>query len=69
MCGYLQPVAGETEYTLYNETQQLYGSSINDIQRDRYGFFWMATERGLIRFDGRNFIEVYPPAEEGGGKK
>ncbi|MCE2834230.1 MAG: hypothetical protein LW694_07595 [Chitinophagaceae bacterium] len=56
----LQEASGGTEYTLYNETQQLNGSSINDIRRDRYGFFWLATERGLIRFDGRNFIEVQP---------
>lgn len=69
LSGYLQEVSGETEYTLYNETQQLYGSSINDLQRDAYGFFWLATERGLIRFDGRNFIEVLPPAMEWGRKE
>lgn len=62
LSGHLQVVTGETEYTLYNETQQLYGSSINDIRRDDHGFFWLATERGLIRFDGRNFIEVHPPS-------
>jgi hypothetical protein len=63
LAAHLQETAGDTEYTLYNETQQLYGSSINDIRRDRYGFFWMGTERGLIRFDGRNFIEITPPTE------
>ncbi len=69
LSGYLQEVAGETEYTLYNETQQLRGSSINDLQRDSRGFFWLATERGLIRFDGRNFIEVHPPAGEWGRRE
>ena len=69
LSGYLQTAPAGTDYTLYNETQQLYGYSINDIQRDGYGFFWLATQRGLIRFDGRNFIEVYPPAEEGGRKE
>lgn len=64
LAAHLQETSGGTEYTLYNETQQLNGSSINDIRRDRYGFFWLATERGLIRFDGRNFIEVHPPAED-----
>ena len=66
LSGYLQEVSGETEYTLYNETHQLYGSSINDLQRDAHGFFWLATERGLIRFDGRNFIEVHPPVGKWG---
>jgi hypothetical protein len=69
LSGYLQEVSGETEYTLYNETHQLYGSSINDLQRDAHGFFWLATERGLIRFDGRNFIEVHPPASELGRRE
>jgi hypothetical protein len=55
-----EPVAG-AEYTLYNETHQLYASSINDIRKDHHGFYWLATERGLIRFDGRNFIEINPP--------
>ena len=69
LSGYLQTASGGTEYTLYNETQQLYGSSVNDIKRDGYGFFWLATDRGLIRFDGRSFIEVYPPIQEGGRKE
>ncbi len=69
LSGFLQEVSRGTEYTLYNETQQLNGSSINDIRRDAYGFFWLATNRGLIRFDGRNFIEVYPPAQDGGRKE
>lgn len=64
LTAHLQEVTGDTEYTLYNETHQLYGSSINDIRRDAHGFFWLATERGLIRFDGRNFIEVVPPSED-----
>lgn len=55
-----EPVVG-AEYTLYNETHQLYASSINEIRRDSHGFYWLATERGLMRFDGRNFIEMNIP--------
>ncbi len=53
-------VAGQEDVTLYNETNGLPRASINDIRRDRNGFFWMATERGIIRFDGRSFIEIPP---------
>jgi signal transduction histidine kinase len=54
------PVAGQEEIILYNETNGLPRTSILDIQRDVKGYFWLATERGLIRFDGRSFIEVQP---------
>ncbi|NDC78640.1 MAG: hypothetical protein EBZ67_12320, partial [Chitinophagia bacterium] len=53
-------VAGQEELTLYNETNGLPRSYVNDIRRDRNGYFWMATERGIIRYDGRSFVEVPP---------
>ena len=52
--------AGQADATLYNETNGLPRASIQDIHRDARGIFWLGTERGLIRFDGRNFIEVPP---------
>jgi signal transduction histidine kinase len=57
------PVHGQDAVTLYNETNGLPRSSINDIEREGNGLIWLATERGLIRFDGRNFIEVSPKQE------
>lgn len=60
MAGICLPVLGQDAITLYNETNGLPRSSINDIEMDRQGLVWLATERGLIRFDGRNFIEVSP---------
>ncbi len=30
-------------------------NSVNAIIADEYGFIWMATEAGIVRFDGRNF--------------
>lgn len=50
----------EITYTLYNEANGLNRTRINDIQRGTLGYYWMATERGLIRFDGKNFLEINP---------
>jgi hypothetical protein len=56
-------VAGQEELTLYDDTNGLPRSYINDIRQDRNGYFWMATERGIIRYDGRSFVEV-PPKDQ-----
>jgi len=53
-------VANEITYTLYNESNGLGRSHINDIERGTLGYYWMATERGLVRFDGKNFLEINP---------
>jgi ligand-binding sensor domain-containing protein/signal transduction histidine kinase len=42
--------------TQYSETD---GNNINDIISDQYGFIWLATENGLIRFDGYEFTRYY----------
>jgi len=31
-------------------------NSIKSIVPDKYGFIWMTTENGLIRYDGKNFV-------------
>lgn len=41
-----------THYTAENGLPQ---NSIKSIARDEAGFFWLATEDGLVRFDGRHF--------------
>jgi len=41
----------------YNSDNALPQNSINDMAFDRNGFLWLATEMGLVRFDGRNFRE------------
>lgn len=48
-------------YRLYNEASGLGRHSIIDIARDGSGFYWLATEKGIIRFDGANFTEINPP--------
>lgn len=31
-------------------------NTINDIVKDENGFIWIATTRGITRFDGYNFV-------------
>ncbi|WNI36457.1 HAMP domain-containing sensor histidine kinase [Chryseobacterium sp. SG20098] len=31
-------------------------SSVKDITKDKYGFIWISTESGIVRFDGQNFV-------------
>jgi len=47
------------EYSIlnYNSDNALPQNSINDMAFDRNGFLWLATEMGVVRFDGRNFRE------------
>jgi signal transduction histidine kinase/ligand-binding sensor domain-containing protein/DNA-binding response OmpR family regulator len=39
-----------------NETHGLSNNVINDILQDQTGFIWVATEDGLFRYDGNEFI-------------
>ena len=40
----------------YDITSGLPHNEINDIAKDKTGHVWIATENGLSRFDGYNFI-------------
>ena len=40
-------------YTVDNGLPQ---SSIKDIVKDKYGFIWLTTEKGIIRYDGNEFL-------------
>ncbi|WP_042722241.1 two-component regulator propeller domain-containing protein [Flavobacterium sp. B17] len=31
-------------------------NTIKSIVKDKYGFLWLSTENGIVRFDGKNFI-------------
>ena len=37
------------------DTEHLPQNSVKSISPDKYGFIWMTTENGLVRFDGKNF--------------
>ena len=41
----------------YNSDNALPQNSIKGMTFDRNGFLWLATEMGVVRFDGRNFRE------------
>lgn len=40
----------------YGMTEGLPQNSIKDIAKDKFGFIWLATDGGIVRFDGANFI-------------
>jgi signal transduction histidine kinase/ligand-binding sensor domain-containing protein len=42
--------------TKYSETD---GNNVYDVISDKYGFIWIATENGLLRFDGYEFTRFY----------
>lgn len=52
-------VAQGQNYTLksYSMDNGLPQNSIKDIVKDKYGFIWLSTEGGLLRYDGAKFIQ------------
>jgi len=51
-----QPAVGRDYLiTVYNDKTQLPQNSVRSMQIDSLGFYWIATEMGLARFDGQNF--------------
>jgi len=41
----------------YNaDESKLPQNTIKSIVKDKYGFVWLSTENGIVRFDGKNFI-------------
>jgi len=58
-------VHGLDDFTVrtWNENDGLSASRISAITQDREGYLWLATDSGLVRFDGVRFV---PVAEVGG---
>lgn len=50
-------IGQETYYTQWYSADNDYlpQNSVKSITPDKYGFIWLSTESGLIRFDGKNF--------------
>ena len=42
---------------IYSQKDGLSSPNIHKIIQDKYGFIWIATQDGLNRFDGREFIK------------
>src|SRR6266851_5367399 len=55
----LEPVSG---YTIQHFTDEngLPQNSINDLLFDKGGYLWLATQVGLVRFNGSSFKLYYP---------
>lgn len=51
VCGQLQP-----KYYIYNTERGLRSNTVYDVHRGRNGLLYIAHEKGLSSFDGRNFI-------------
>lgn len=47
----------------YTDSDGLPQNSIKSIAQDNNGFFWLATERGLVRFDGHRFSTYLTTAQ------
>ena len=43
-------------YRFLTSDKELPSSMTNDIFQDHYGFVWIATENGLVRYDGARFV-------------
>jgi len=50
-------IAQETSFvnSYFNDENGLPQNSIKDISKDKEGFIWLATESGLVRFNGKRF--------------
>jgi len=44
-----------SKFDSYSSEDGLEGRNVLDLYEDRFGFIWIATEKGLNRFDGFNF--------------
>jgi signal transduction histidine kinase len=54
---YLNPVFGQSYSSFwYNSENGLPQNSIKDITKDKYGFIWIATEGGIVRYDGQSIL-------------
>jgi len=52
-----QTIPSGYSITNYNSDNALPQNSINDMAFDPNGFLWLATEMGMVRFDGQHFRE------------
>jgi ligand-binding sensor domain-containing protein len=49
----------EKDFTHFSIAQGLSHKRVNDIVQDTYGYLWIATKRGLNRFDGSSIEQFY----------
>ncbi len=49
----------EKDFTFYSTRDGLSSNDIWAITQDRYGYIWIATRKGLNRFDGSSFLQFF----------
>ena len=49
----------ETNFVRYTRLQGLSNNYISGIVQDSDGYIWVATHKGLNRFDGNNFMSIF----------
>ncbi|HEY4109613.1 histidine kinase [Puia sp.] len=55
---------GDSSFTHYTRTEGLSNNYISGIVQDSLGYIWVATRKGLNRFDGRFFTSYYTGTAE-----
>jgi signal transduction histidine kinase/CheY-like chemotaxis protein/streptogramin lyase len=45
----------EMRVVSYSAPDDIPGAVLRDLERDRHGFLWIATDAGMVRFDGQTF--------------
>ena len=53
----------EKNFTLYTKLDGLSQNYVNSIVQDSTGYIWIATNKGLNRFDGKTFINFFKNSE------
>ncbi|MFB6272796.1 MAG: hypothetical protein ABEL51_07890, partial [Salinibacter sp.] len=59
----LLPLTGRAQqisYSKYGPSQGLPSDHVSEVVRDSLGFAWIATDRGLVRYDGHRFTSYSP---------
>ena len=49
----------EKNFTFYSAKDGLSDNRIMDLVQDDFGYLWIATQKGLNRFDGNSFLQFY----------
>ena len=55
LAGAAAPAQAPHTFTRYGRESGFAGTTVEDMEQDRYGRLWLATWRGLYSFDGRTF--------------
>src|SRR5258707_14658952 len=54
----------ENDFYHYTTTQGLSNNFVTGVEQDAYGYLWIATYKGLNRFDGTNFQKFYADSNQ-----